>query len=77
MTRTQRDQAVADGLLALSDRLSEALANSEGDHGEKAQTGDLLEINSLVWDLRWQLGLFAGKKELPELAVDAQPQAAQ
>jgi hypothetical protein len=61
---SDRDQQIAEGLIKLTDRCSEALANHQGPHGETGTLDSLLEINELVWELRWQVGLYAGEKEL-------------
>lgn len=67
-----REQVIADHLLAISDRLSEALANADGPHGEVATVDDLLAVNGMVWALRWELGLFGGQTELTaEAAAEA------
>jgi hypothetical protein len=55
----------ADGLVKISDRCSEALANAESPHGEVGTLDSLLEINLMVWELRWELGLFAGSEVQP------------
>ena len=59
MTRDQRDQEIAEGLIRIADRVSEALAAAEDykdcDDLESVKQ-NLADINREVWRLRWEVG---------------------
>jgi hypothetical protein len=61
MTRAQRDQLIAEGLIKLSDRCGEALAAVEDPNaGTDNARENLVEINNLIWRLRWDVGPSGG-----------------
>lgn len=61
----QRDRRIAEGLIRIADRCSEALAAAEEQHFSAENAHDnIAAINRLVWELRWEVGPSGGETEL-------------
>jgi hypothetical protein len=60
-TRDDRDELIAERLIKLADRCSEALAAAHDPGCDVGQlTENLADINLLVWRLRWDIGPAGG-----------------
>jgi hypothetical protein len=61
----QRDRLIAEGLIRIADRCSEALAAADDRHfSQEGALNNITDINRLVWELRWEVGPSGGDSEL-------------
>lgn len=56
----RQERQVFDALICMSEMVGEALASAESYNDASAARDYLLEINSELWKLRWEIGLLAG-----------------